>query len=163
LNSSLVATSTETIPAVLANNFNVRIGAAYAGAHDRFNGLADEVEFFNVALTQSQIQAIYLAGNAGKCKDTDSDGVPDTQDDCPNSIVSPTVVIGGCDSGVPNTIFSNGCTISDRIQQCAADAQNHGKFVSCVAHLTNDLKKAGVITGQQEGAIQSCAAQANIL
>ena len=70
LNGSLVATSTETTPAVLANNFNVRIGAAYAGAHDRFNGLADEVEFFNVALTQDQTQAIFAAGSAGKCKCT---------------------------------------------------------------------------------------------
>jgi hypothetical protein len=28
--------------------------------------------------------------------------------------------------------------------------------------VTNDLKKAGTITGQQKGAIQSCAAQADI-
>jgi hypothetical protein len=27
--------------------------------------------------------------------------------------------------------------------------------------VTNDLKKAGTITGQQKGAIQSCAAQAD--
>jgi hypothetical protein len=39
---------------------------------------------------------------------------------------------------------------------------NHGQFVSCVSHMTNDLKKAGTITGQQKGAIQSCAAQADI-
>jgi len=53
-------------------------------------------------------------------------------------------------------------TISDLIVACAEGARNHGKFVSCVSHLTNQLKKVGTITGQQKGAIQSCAAQANI-
>ena len=92
--------------------------------------------------------------------DTDGDGVPDINDNCPNSIVSPTIVIQGCDSGVPNTIFPSGCTISDLIAGCAEGNSNHGGFVSCVSHLTNDLKEAGTITGQQKGAIQSCAAQA---
>jgi len=31
-----------------------------------------------------------------------------------------------------------------------------------VAHLTNELKKAGIITGAQKGTIQSCAAGASI-
>jgi hypothetical protein len=33
-----------------------------------FNGLIDEVEVFDAALTQSQIAAIYNAGSAGKCR-----------------------------------------------------------------------------------------------
>jgi hypothetical protein len=45
---------------------------------------------------------------------------------------------------------------------CAAGPSNHGQFVSCVSHLTNHLKKAGAISGQQKGAIQSCSAQAKI-
>jgi hypothetical protein len=94
--------------------------------------------------------------------DQDGDGVPDDGDECPNSDLSPTVVIDTCDSGVPNTVFLSGCTISDLIAKCAEGASKHGQFVSCVSHLTNDLKKAGIITGQQKGAIQSCAAQAHI-
>jgi hypothetical protein len=43
-----------------------------------------------------------------------------------------------------------------------AGASNHGGFVSCVSHTTNALEKAGVISGAQKGAIQSCAAQASI-
>jgi hypothetical protein len=35
-----------------------------------FNGLIDEVEIFNRALSQPEIQAIYDAGSAGKCKPT---------------------------------------------------------------------------------------------
>ncbi len=101
-----------------------------------------------------------LLRDIGWFPDADLDGVPDNVDCEPNSNFAPTVVIDGCDSGVPNTFFTTGCTISDLVQHCAADAKNHGGFVSCVAHLTNDLKSAGIINGNQKGAIQSCAAKA---
>jgi hypothetical protein len=94
--------------------------------------------------------------------DTDNDGVPDDKDECPNSDLGHTVVIDGCNSGVSNTLFPTGCTIADRIAECAEDARNHGQFVSCVSHLTNDLKNAGTITGQQKDAIESCAGRADI-
>ena len=73
-----------------------------------------------------------------------------------------TVVIDNCDSGVANTLFPGGRTISDLIGACAEGARNHGQFVSCVSHLTTELMKAGTITGQQKGAIQSCTAKAHI-
>jgi hypothetical protein len=100
--------------------------------------------------------------------DSDNDGVPHGDDACPESNLSPTVTIDGCDSGVENrlldnsSLFGNGCTISDLITNCAEEASNHGKFVSCVTHLTNDLKQAGAISGKEKGRIQSCAGQANI-
>jgi hypothetical protein len=72
------------------------------------------------------------------------------------------VNIDGCNAGVTNTLFPNGCTISDRVASCAERASNHGQFVSCVSQLTNGLKDAGTISGQQKGAIQSCAARAHI-
>ena len=78
--------------------------------------------------------------------------------------VDATVIIDGCDTGVANAVVDEItlCTISDLIAECAAGATNHGDFVSCVAKVTNALKKAGVITGAQKGLIQSCAAQADI-
>lgn len=94
--------------------------------------------------------------------DTDGDGIPDDEDDCVNSDLSATIVIDGCDSGVTNTLFDTGCTMSDLIAECAAEAKNHGAFVSCVAHLTNSWKKAGLITGKEKGKIQSCAAQSSL-
>jgi len=107
-----------------------------------------------------------LMRDIGWFADADVDGVPDDTDCEPHSDLLPTVVIGGCDSGVPNTFFATGpnagCTISDLIHKAAAGATNHGGFVSAVAHLTNDLKKAGLISGAQKGAIQSCAAGASI-
>ena len=72
------------------------------------------------------------------------------------------VVIDGCDSGVPDADLPSGSTITDAIAECAEGATNHGKFVSCVAHVTDDSKKSGTITSQQKSAIQSCAAQADI-
>jgi hypothetical protein len=94
--------------------------------------------------------------------DADVDGIADGPDQCDSSILAPTVVIDGCDSGVPNFLLTTGCTVSDEIAKCAAGARNHGGFVSCVSHFTNALKKAGIITGAQKGAIQSCAGQADI-
>jgi hypothetical protein len=72
------------------------------------------------------------------------------------------VVIDGCNSGVANVVVPGGSTIADLVAECSAGATNHGQFVSCVSHVTNDLKKTGTITGQQKSAIQKCAAQADI-
>ena len=100
--------------------------------------------------------------DVGWFPDADVDGVPDDSDCEPHSDFSPSVVIAGCNSGVPNTFFLSGCTIKDLINHAAAAATNHGAFVSDVAQLTNSLKKQGIITGAQKGAIQSCAAHAPI-
>lgn len=40
--------------------------------------------------------------------------------------------------------------------------KNHGKFVSCISHLTNRLKKEKIITGRQKGVIVSAAARTDI-
>ena len=52
------------------NNREVNIGAAWGGGQfvRFFNGLIDEVEIYNRALSASEIQAIFDAGRAGKCK-----------------------------------------------------------------------------------------------
>ncbi len=106
--------------------------------------------------------------------DSDGDGVCDpdapsegpsgcTGDDaCVDSDLSPSVVIDGCDSEVTNPVLGDGCTFLDLIAECAQDARNHGQFVSCVSRLTNGWRNDGLISGQERGAIQSCAAQADI-
>jgi probable HAF family extracellular repeat protein len=94
--------------------------------------------------------------------DFDGDGIPDDEDTCPDSDLESTVIMDECDSGVENTLFDDGCTIADLILELAASAENHDEFVSGVANLTNDLQKDGIITGQERGAIQRCAAQADI-
>jgi len=90
--------------------------------------------------------------------DTDGDGIPDDEDNCPESNLEETIIIDGCDSGAGNYLFDTGCTMSDLITECKDNAKNYGEFVSCVAHLTDDWKKDGLISGKEKGAIQSCAA-----
>ncbi len=94
--------------------------------------------------------------------DGDGDGIPDDSDACPSSNLAPTIVIDGCDSGVANLLQASGCSLSDHIAVIAANANNHGQFVSGVAHFTNQLRADGIITGSEKGAIQSCAARASI-
>ncbi len=104
-----------------------------------------------------------LLRDVGWYPDADLDLVPDDgADQCLGSDLRPTVNVATCNSGVTNTLFTNGCTISDLIGKIAAQSKNHGDFVSEVAHLTNELKASGFINGAGKGAIQSCAAGASI-
>ncbi len=70
LDGNLVASSViesaiayEDVPVLIGEDTN---NGGPAGI--RFRGLIDEVEIYNRALEASEIQAIYLAGSAGKCK-----------------------------------------------------------------------------------------------
>jgi hypothetical protein len=129
-------------------------------------GISETIAFKMLASGAFDPSIFEIAGNTYRLgcgiPDADGDGVPDDEDACVNSDMNPTVVIDGCDSGVPNHLLENGCTISDLIAECAANAASHGEFVSCVADLTNDLRAAGFITGNEKGQIQQCAAQADL-
>jgi len=98
-------------------------------------------------------------GCVNRLLDHDGDGVCDATDQCPATILTPTVVIDTCDSGVGNHQFPGGCNFGDEIAACRASARNHGQFVSCVAHVVDAWKKAGLIAGQQGSRIVRCAAQ----
>ncbi len=120
---------------------NLSYGAPY--------GYEDRIVFWTDGLWNDSPSGWDLYGNGGYVVEWDADA---------------TVIIDGRDTGVPNAVVDtdNLCTISDLIEDCAESASNHGEFVSCVAHLTNGLKAEGIITGDQKGAIQSCAARAAI-
>ncbi|MGE3958091.1 MAG: PA domain-containing protein [Vicinamibacterales bacterium] len=105
-------------------------------------------------LTRAQLRDI------GWFPDADLDGIADDAGDmCLASTLSSTVVIGGRDTGVANTLFSNGCTITDLASVCKATGGNHGSYVSCGAKLTNTLRDLGFISGSDKGAIQSAIAR----
>lgn len=84
----------------------------------------------------------------------------------PNAEPQDTVMILDCDTGVENVTFEDGGTLADLIgvavETCAEGAENHGQFLSCFSHLLNEQKKAGLISGEAKGALQRCAAQADI-
>ena len=103
-------------------------------------------------------------GTPDECEpDADDDGVIDACDACPDSDSSDTVVIDGCDTEVANLMpDGDGCTMADRIAECADGAVNHGAFISAVAHVTNEWKQDGLISGREKSRIQRCAAWADI-
>jgi hypothetical protein len=90
---------------------------------------------------------------------SDGDGIPDGADACPGSDIRATIVIGTCDSGVTNRMFTNGCSLTDTIAKCQLGARNHGDYVSCVSGTTNSFASIGAIANNEKGKIQSCAAK----
>jgi hypothetical protein len=68
VNGSLSASSPATGP--LPTGLPITVGANSTGAFggNYFNGSIDEVSIYNRALSDSEIQSIYDAGTAGKCK-----------------------------------------------------------------------------------------------
>jgi len=70
-------------------------------------------------------------------------------------------MIDGCNTNVPD-IYFDGKFLSERIDECAVEANNHGKFVSCVSKAANVLKKEVIISGKDKGRITSCAAKSSL-
>jgi hypothetical protein len=60
-----------------------------------------------------------------------------------------TIVIGDCNTGITDKNCEDKL-ISKRIAECAKEVKNHGKFVSCVARLANELKREGIITKEDQ-------------
>lgn len=79
--------------------------------------------------------------------DDDNDGVPDGADQC-----------GGTPAG--SIVDATGCAI-DQLCPCENNWQNHGKYVSCVAHAANAFVAASLLTTTQKSAIISAAAQSS--
>ncbi len=91
--------------------------------------------------------------------DSDRDGVGDNADPFDNSNTGPALVVGSCNPGVANWRISGGTWANDLIANAYETSANHGKFVTAVEAIANEWKKSGKITGQQHGAIVSCAAR----
>ncbi len=89
--------------------------------------------------------------------DTDGDGVSDSDD------VDPLDPNSDSDndsfSDAEETFLGTNPLTGD---DCAADARNHGQYVSCVAHLLDQLLAAGMITEEEKDARQSAAGQSDV-
>ena len=101
-----------------------------------------------------------LLHDIGWFPDTDVDGLTNALDACPNaSDQRGTVFVGTADTGVANVTFTNGCSINDLVTLLAEGTNNHGDFVSGVAHLTDALRDSGAIDERDKSTIQRIAAQ----
>lgn len=99
-----------------------------------------------------------LLRDVGWFADADNDGLADNSDQCVNSDLTPgNIMLGGCDTTIQNTLFTNGCTTIDYIKLAGSNVSNHGGLASNTAHLGDALLAAGIITPAQKDRLQSCA------
>jgi hypothetical protein len=71
--------------------------------------------------------------------DSDHDGVPDFEDQCPGT--PPDAVID-----------ADGCSI-EQLCPCEGPWRNHGQFVNCVKAATADFQRAGLISADEARSI----------
>ncbi len=81
--------------------------------------------------------------------DSDGDGVNDDDDACPDSDLSTTIVIDGNDTGVENCQLGDGCSLADLVAELIANDPS----TAAVVQMLIELKAAGLLTGQEMGAI----------
>lgn len=145
------------------------IGSTPAGAAP--NPLCDPVLYASGDCDGDLIpNSVDTCDNLDPSLDCDGDGV--FVDACPYTVVGEDLTVGACTiSGLDSILpegsgAAAGCSLTevldDGLDNCEAVAKNHGKYVSCVSHLTNSYKKAKLLTGAQKGQIQSCAAQTDV-
>ena len=166
VDGNLVAEGTADV-AITTDSRPLHIGAHTTIAHRKFIGLIDEVEVFSRALSATEIQAIYDAGIAGKCKappDSDGDGVPDSIDNCPlapnadqldsngdglgDACVDPSVVLPpDLDIGA-NPIIGAGTTIED------GDVIGDNAQIGSDVQLKQDVTVGDNVTVSAEGTIE---------
>lgn len=90
--------------------------------------------------------------------DQDNDGVPDVDDECPDTVLSDTVIVGDCDTSVPDQVLVNGCCMSELIASCNAGRRNHGQAIRCVADLVRTWRRDGIFGPRDQRLIIQCAA-----
>ena len=169
--------STPFVQTGYASSYSYQIGTGYTagwpatnGGYFYFQGLIDEVEIFNRALAQSEIQTIFSFGTAGKCKVT-----PVTPTGCiapPSGMTAWYTGDGTANDflGKNNATLQNGAGFASGMVAHAFSLNGANQFVSLPAGVfpypttsatsTHPISvdawfsttKGGVILGQQGGA-----------
>lgn len=97
--------------------------------------------------------------------DADGDGILDADDHCVNSDLRPFVDADGAkpgETGIANSVDANGCSIQDLVNGIAAEARNHGNYVSGIAHLAKALQAADTIIKKQAQELKRAADKSSI-
>lgn len=94
--------------------------------------------------------------------DSDGDGIPDEEDAVPFSIMDPTVMLGGIDSGVVNAVDENGTTLADRfaVLGVPSDYRQPPHFIRPVHTLALELHQAGLLSKKEFQQITQAAVRA---
>lgn len=104
------------------------------------------------------------AGNTSEAKQVsftvaEGGGVP--APDCPEFDERLTVIVGTVDSGVPNRVTGNRCTINELIED-EKDWSSHALFLKHVDTVLDKLLSAGVIDAREHRVIYRAAKQSGI-
>jgi len=95
--------------------------------------------------------------------DSDGDGIGDACDVCPldaDNDADHDGVCGDVDNcPLPNPDQTQGCV--GALCPCDGPWNNHGEYVSCVAHATTDMVQQGTMTSSERSVIVSTAAQSS--
>jgi predicted extracellular nuclease len=99
----------------------------------------------------------------GLFPDADGDALTDARDRCPHSVLSPTLILGECDSGVPNRLDDAGCSLSDDLLAAGGfdeSSVKRGRWASEVNRWLTLQIDEGTLEPRHRGAILACVARA---
>ncbi|MEU0966238.1 Ig-like domain repeat protein, partial [Streptomyces sp. NPDC005917] len=102
------------------------------------------------------------AGNTSTAKSLSLsvvDSKPPTN--CPETDGRSTVFVGSINTGIPNRVTTNGCTINELIEDHAAWT-SHGAFVSHVEKIVATLRKEGAVDQREAGQIKKAAGRSDV-
>ncbi|MEV8569575.1 glycosyl hydrolase, partial [Streptomyces sp. NPDC051322] len=102
------------------------------------------------------------AGNASTALSlslTIVDSKPPTN--CPEQDGRSTVFVGSVNTGIPNLVTTNGCTINELIEDHRSWS-SHGAFVSHVEKIITTLRREGVIDQREAGRIKQAAGRSDV-
>ncbi len=91
--------------------------------------------------------------------DADGDGVADTDDACPNSIMTVTVIVDACNTAVANSITA-GCTVADDLAALNRMVRNPSERANRAAAVLADLASQDGLDAAARAAIKACFPQA---
>ena len=140
----------------IASSAPMTVGSRSDGLNP-YNGSIDELETFDRVLTGGEVQAIFDADAAGKCKDEDGDGFR-PPDDCDET--DATINPDGIE--LPGNFVDENC--DGNLGECdpCFTWRNHGEYVRCVAHDAEALVASGDISQEKADQLVSDAAKSDI-
>ncbi|MFI1953972.1 OmpL47-type beta-barrel domain-containing protein [Streptomyces xinghaiensis] len=103
------------------------------------------------------------AGNTSAAKTVDFTVAEEdtTEPDCPETDNRRTVIIGTVDTGVPNRVTGDGCTVNELIEdERAWDGEND--FLRHVAAVADRLREEGVVDEREHGLLTRAARESAI-
>jgi predicted extracellular nuclease len=95
----------------------------------------------------------------GLFPDSDSDGLTDARDRCPHSVLSPTVILRGCDSDAPDRLDEFGCTLTDDLLGLLASNTRRVDQIRGARHWLELRIEEGTLDRRQGGRILACLAR----